>query len=62
MKKNGVKMFKKWYKSCLLPKLWLLKCKTWLFFVFSADDSKKLVTAGVKHLTATEIFLSKQDN
>ena len=32
-------------KSCLIPELWLLKCKTWLLFVFSADDSKKLVTA-----------------
>ena len=37
--KNGVKMFKKWLKSYLLPELWLLKCKTWIF-VFSADDSK----------------------
>ena len=37
--KNGVKVFKKWLKSYLLPELWLLKCKTWIF-VFSADDSK----------------------
>ena len=47
-------MVKKWLKSCLLPQLWLLKCKTWLFFVFSADDSKKLVTAWAKHLSPTE--------
>ena len=40
-------------KPCLLPELWLLKCKTWLF-VFSADNSKQLVTAWAKHLSATE--------
>ena len=47
-------MVKKWLKSCLLPQLWLLKCKTWLFFVYYADDSKKLVTAWAKYLSATE--------
>ena len=40
-------------KSCLIPGLWLLKCKAWLFFIFS-DDSKKLATAWAKHLSATE--------
>ena len=33
---------------------WLLKCITWLFFVFSVDDTKKLVTVWTKHLSATE--------
>ena len=54
MEKMGLKCFKKWQKSCLLPELWLLKYKTWLFFIFSADDSKKLVIAWAKHLSATE--------
>ena len=41
--------------SCLLPGLWSLKCQKWLiFFVFSADDSKKLVTVWAKYLSAPE--------
>ena len=49
----GLKCLKNGKKSCLLPELWL-KCNTWLFFVFSTDDSKKLVTAWEKHWSATE--------
>ena len=40
--------------SCLLPKLWSLKCQKWLFYVLSADDSKKLVIVWTKHLSAPE--------
>ena len=48
-----LKCFKKCL-PCLLPELWLLKCEAWLFFVFSADDSKKLVRTWAKHLSTTE--------
>ena len=52
IKKMELKCLKN--KSCLLPESWLLKCKTWLFFVFSTDGIKKLVTTWAKHLSATE--------
>ena len=39
-------------KPYLLPELWLVKCKAWLFLYFL--DSKQLVTAWAKHLSATE--------
>ena len=40
--------------SYLLSELWSLKCQKWLIFVFSADDSKKLVTVRVTFLSAPE--------
>ena len=30
------------------PRLWSWKCQKWLFFVFSADDSKKYVKVSAK--------------
>ena len=38
----------------MLPELWLLKCRTFLFLVLSGGDSKNLVTAWAKHLSAAE--------
>ena len=37
-----------------MSELWSLKCQKWLIFVFSADDSKKLVTVRVTFLSAPE--------
>ena len=35
--------------SILLPELWSLKCH---FYVFCADDAKKIVTVWAKYLSA----------
>ena len=41
--------------SCLLPELRSLKCeKNGLFFVFSANDSKRSITVWTKYLRAFE--------
>ena len=39
---------------CLLPELLLIKCQKWLFYLFSDDDSKKLVKLWAQHVSATE--------
>ena len=39
---------------CLLPKLWLLKCQKCHFYVFSADESKKIVKFWAQHVRTTE--------
>ena len=40
--------------SSLLPELGLLKCQKWCLYVFSADNSKKLVKLWAEHVSATE--------
>ena len=49
-------MVKIMFTSRVMVNKMLTETKTWLVFVFSADDSKKLVTAWTKHLSATERF------
>ena len=39
----------------VFSELWSLKCQKWLFFVFSADNSKKLVKLWARYLSAPEI-------
>ena len=47
------------YLSCLLPDLWSLNVTNGYFFVFSADDSKRLVRVGAKAFKlARNILLS----
>ena len=52
--KNEVKCFKNGKNQVSFQSYGFTKCKTWLLFVFSADNRKKLVAAWAKHLSATE--------
>ena len=40
--------------SCLFPEFWLLKCQKWRFFIFPADDSKKIVKLWAQHVSVTK--------
>ena len=52
--KMGLKCLKSGENQVYFQSYGYTKCKTWLFFVYSADNSKKFVTAWAKNLSAAE--------